>query len=147
MKSLVLLMFVVLFTGCSSVKKGPTFDGVSLGACPASPNCVSSLEEREGKHYLEEIGYSGSREETRAAILEAVKGEKNYEVVTEREDYIHVIFRSGFFKFIDDLEFYLPEDEKVIHFRSAARSGYSDFGVNRKRVERIRERFEGVEGK
>ncbi|GLI56226.1 hypothetical protein PM10SUCC1_17400 [Propionigenium maris DSM 9537] len=145
MKSLVLLMFVVLFTGCSSVKKGPTFDGVSLGACPASPNCVSSLEEREGKHYLEEIGYRGSREEAVADILEAVKMEKNYEIVTEREDYIHVIFRSGFFKFIDDLELYLPEDERGIHFRSAARSGYSDFGVNRKRVERIRERFEARE--
>lgn len=145
MKSLVLLMFVVVFTGCSSVKKGPTFDGISLGSCPSSPNCVSSLEEREGKHYLEEISYSGSREEAWADILEAVKLEKNYEVVTEREDYIHVIFRSGVFKFIDDLELYLPEDEKVIHFRSAARSGYSDFGVNRKRVERIRERFEGAE--
>ncbi len=145
MKSLVLLMFVVLFTGCSSVKKGPTFDGVSLGACPASPNCVSSLEKREGKHYLEEITYSGSREQALASILEAVKGEKNYEVVTQRQDYVHIIFRSGFFKFIDDLELYLPEDEEVIHFRSAARSGYSDFGVNRKRMDRIRERFEAGE--
>ncbi len=145
MKSLVLLMFVVVFTGCSSVKKGPTFDGVSLGACPTSPNCVSSLEDTEGKHYLEEISYTGSREEAIAAILEAVKNEKNYEIVAQREDYIHVIFRSGVFKFIDDLELYLPEDEGVIHFRSAARSGYSDFGVNRKRVERIRKEFQTIE--
>lgn len=145
MKVLVLLMFTVLVTGCSSVKKGPTFDGVSLGACPTSPNCVSSLEDQEGKHYSEEMSYSGTREEAKAAILEAVEGEKNFEVVVVEEDYIHVIFRSGFFKFIDDLEFYFPEERKVIHFRSAARSGYSDFGVNRKRLERIRERFEAGE--
>ena len=30
---------------------------------------------------------------------------------------------------------------KVIHFRSASRIGYSDMGVNRKRMERIRGLF------
>ena len=145
MKALVLLIFTILVTGCSSVKKGPTFDGVSLGACPASPNCVSSLEEKAGKHYSEEINYKGTREDAKAAILEAVEMEKNSEVVVVEKDYIHVIFKSGFFKFIDDLELYFPEEKKIIHFRSAARSGYSDFGVNRKRVERIRKSFEAAE--
>ncbi|NEQ68950.1 MAG: DUF1499 domain-containing protein, partial [Symploca sp. SIO2D2] len=31
-----------------------------------------------------------------------------------------------------------PEDEKVIHLRSASRLGESDLGVNRRRLEQIR---------
>lgn len=143
MKVIMLSLFVLLATGCSSAKRGPTFDGVNLGSCPTSPNCVSSLEDMEGKHYSEEIGYTGSREEARSAILEIIEGEKNSQVVLAEENYIHAIFKSGFFKFIDDLELYFPEDKKVIHFRSAARSGYSDFGVNRKRIEKIKEKFKG----
>jgi uncharacterized protein (DUF1499 family) len=42
--------------------------------------------------------------------------------------------------FVDDVEFYFP-DEPIIHVKSASRIGYSDFGVNRERVEKIRELF------
>jgi uncharacterized protein (DUF1499 family) len=49
-------------------------------------------------------------------------------VVTEEPGYIHA-------------EFLFPADESVIQVRSASRVGYSDMGVNRKRLERLRERF------
>jgi uncharacterized protein (DUF1499 family) len=42
---------------------------------------------------------------------------------------------------VDDLEFHLDASARVIHVRSAARLGYSDFGVNRKRIEAIRAQF------
>ena len=42
--------------------------------------------------------------------------------------------------FVDDVEFYC--DGTAIQVRSASRLGYSDLGVNRKRVEAIREAFE-----
>ncbi len=45
------------------------------------------------------------------------------------------------FGFIDDVEFYLLESENLIHYRSAARSGRSDLGVNRARMDRLIERF------
>ena len=44
--------------------------------------------------------------------------------------------------FVDDVEFYLKAgatEETVIQVRSASRLGYSDMGVNRERVEGIRE--------
>lgn len=53
----------------------------------------------------------------------------------------HAKVRSSFFKFVDDVEFYFPKDKNIIHIRSLARTGYSDFGVNRKRMEKIRVRF------
>jgi uncharacterized protein (DUF1499 family) len=62
-------------------------------------------------------------------------------IVEEKDDYLHAEARSLIFRFVDDVEFYLPAPEKVIHVRSASRVGYSDMGVNRKRVEEIRRRF------
>ena len=45
--------------------------------------------------------------------------------------------------FVDDVEFYFP-NESIIHVRSASRMGYSDLGVNRKRIETIRQRFDAL---
>ena len=45
------------------------------------------------------------------------------------------------FRFVDDVEFHLRSAEGVIAVRSASRIGTSDFGVNRRRVERIRDRL------
>ena len=43
---------------------------------------------------------------------------------------------------IDDVEFYFPPDERIIHVRSESRTGYYDFGANRRRVERLRNELE-----
>jgi uncharacterized protein (DUF1499 family) len=39
---------------------------------------------------------------------------------------------------VDDVEILFDDASKTIHFRSAARSGYYDFGVNRRRMEKVR---------
>ena len=62
-------------------------------------------------------------------------------IVTVEASYLHVEFRSAFFRFVDDVEFLIDTEDQVIHFRSASRVGYSDLGVNRRRMERIREAF------
>ena len=146
MKLLTVFIFTLFLTSCSSTEKGPTFDGVSLGSCPDSPNCISSVETRES-HYTEKLVYTGDRAETRGALLSILKTEENSEIVISTDEYIHVVYRSKFFRFKDDLEFHLPSDEKAVHMRSAARSGYTDFGVNRKRVERIKKKFYSLTGK
>jgi len=45
---------------------------------------------------------------------------------------------------VDDVEFRIDEAAGVIHVRSASRKGYWDLGVNRRRVEAIREAFGNV---
>jgi len=139
MKLLTVLFFTMLLTACSNAKKGPTFDGVTLGSCPDSPNCISSLDERE-EHYYEELTYSTDRATASAVILDAAKV-GNYEVITSSEEYVHILYKTKVFRFKDDLEFFLPADKKVIHMRSAARLGHSDFGVNRKRLDVIKGNF------
>lgn len=53
-------------------------------------------------------------------------------IITETDNYLHVEYRA--FVFIDDVEFYFPKDEPVIHVRSASRVGHSDMGANKRRV-------------
>ena len=62
---------------------------------------------------------------------------KRARIVTAEERYIHAEFTSAFFRFVDD-------GTRTIHVRSASRVGYSDFGVNRRRVEEIRARFDAL---
>jgi uncharacterized protein (DUF1499 family) len=49
--------------------------------------------------------------------------------------------RSRVFRFVDDLTLHLSAAENIVHIRSASRIGYSDFGVNRSRVENLREKL------
>ncbi len=52
-------------------------------------------------------------------------------------------FKSRVFQFIDDLELFLDPLNGIISIRSAARTGYWDFGVNRRRVEQLRHALQG----
>jgi uncharacterized protein (DUF1499 family) len=83
---------------------------------------------------------SDSDIETLGTLLEAMSGSR---VVTQTQTYIHAEFRSRIFRFIDDLELLLDEDQGVIQIRSASRSGYSDLGANRNRVEALRRLYLG----
>lgn len=65
----------------------------------------------------------------------------NAEMVEVTDHYVHAKFTSRFFPFVDDVEFCMDDDLKMIHVRSSSRVGYFDFGVNRRRIERIRAKF------
>jgi uncharacterized protein (DUF1499 family) len=138
-----LILSLVLLVGCSATPQKET--GIVEGSfypCPTSPNCVSSMAPKEDSHYIEPIVYNNiTRDLAKIKILTILKTLKNTTVVEDRDEYIHAEVRSSFFKFIDHVEFYLPKDQNIIHVRSLAKSGYSDFGVNRKRMEKIRVRF------
>jgi len=55
----------------------------------------------------------------------------------ESLNYLHYTFKSKIFGFTDDVEFLIDAGQKLIHFRSASRTGYSDMGVNKKRMTKI----------
>ena len=58
--------------------------------------------------------------------------------VVAETDYLHAECASAIFGFVDDLELHLRTTEGMIAVRSAARLGYSDLGVNRRRIENLR---------
>ncbi|MCX5820029.1 MAG: DUF1499 domain-containing protein [Deltaproteobacteria bacterium] len=139
-----LLCLVVMMVGCSGNRHSQM--GVTVGrlaACPDSPNCVSS-QSADRRHAIDPLRYEGTAEKARERLVEAVSGMKRARIVAAEERYLHAEFTSAFFRFVDDVEFLLDDGTKTIHVRSASRVGYSDLGVNRRRVEEIRSRFDAL---
>jgi len=108
-----------------------------LKSAPPSPNAVSS-QAAGGHHQIAPLRYNGTSEPAMAALKSIIESTQRTSIVEERADYLYAEFTSKLIGYVDDVEFYFPPNEPVIHVRSASRLGYSDFGVNRKRIEDIR---------
>jgi uncharacterized protein (DUF1499 family) len=111
-----------------------------LADCPSSPNCVST-QAGDAEHRMEPIPFTGSSDEAMQRIKTLVAEMPRTKIVTVADNYLHVEFRSAFFRFVDDVEFLVDSETQIIHFRSASRVGHSDLGVNRHRMEQIRKAF------
>jgi uncharacterized protein (DUF1499 family) len=138
-----LMVGLMIMTGCKQA------DSLTAGLqdgkfrpCPDKRNCVCTQDPVE-RHRIEPIGYAGIQDEAREKLLMIIRHMEHSTLVTAEPNYIHAEFRSAFFEFVDDVEFLFDDTAKLIHFRSAARTGYYDFNVNRKRMEEIRKRFLG----
>jgi uncharacterized protein (DUF1499 family) len=81
----------------------------------------------------------GSGPETVARIRRIVEAMPGAKVVQARDDYLYVQFSTRWMKFVDDAEFWFDPAAGVVQLRSASRVGRKDFGVNRARVESIRQ--------
>jgi uncharacterized protein (DUF1499 family) len=133
-----LLSLGLLLAGCTGTR--PVNLGVhngKLAPCPASPNCVSS-QGSDREHSIEPLRYTGSPGEAMDRLKKIVISMKRSRIITETGSYIHAEYTSALFRFVDDVEFFLDERAAVIQVRSSSRIGYSDLGVNRKRIEDIR---------
>ncbi|MGC9311860.1 MAG: DUF1499 domain-containing protein [Sediminispirochaetaceae bacterium] len=137
-----LCLVSIMVGACSSAPQNSIgMQNSSFRPCPDSPNCVSSMAS-DSEHAVQPLAYSGmTMDEARASIVSILETAKRCRIITMEERYIHAEFRSLVFRFVDDVEFYFPGDASIVHVKSASRLGYSDFGVNRKRVEQIRSAF------
>jgi uncharacterized protein (DUF1499 family) len=77
-------------------------------------------------------------EEVRDALTAILEAE-GMRVVQREQDYLRAEAVSRVFRFVDDVEFEILPEEGSIQVRSASRVGYWDFGVNRRRIERVRD--------
>ena len=112
-----------------------------LRPCPESPNCISS-ESTNPKQSIEPLRYETSMAEARTKLQRLVESMNRTTVLAETSNYLHVAFRVPLTGFVDDVEFRFDEGQKVIHMRSASRTGYWDLGVNRRRLVTIREAWD-----
>ena len=113
-----------------------------LASCPNSPNCVSSQTQPSDKvHYVEALTYTSTPEEALTKLKAVIESSPRTKIITETDSYLYAEFKSALMGYVDDVEFYIEKDTQKIHVRSASRLGQSDLGVNRKRVETIREKF------
>ena len=134
-----IISFSIIISSCAG--KAPTTIG-QFAVCPETPNCVST-KNINTKNYISPIYYKGSLDSAKRFLLLAIKPIKSVSIKKELEQFIHIEVTSKIFGFVDDVEFYLNEPG-IIHFRSASRLGYSDLGVNRERMETIRNTFQNL---
>ncbi|QDU08994.1 DUF1499 domain-containing protein [Gimesia aquarii] len=111
-----------------------------LSPCPDSPNCVCSQCESP-IHFIEPIKFSGSGEKALKRLAEILSQQQGCRIINHEGDYLYAEFCSFFFRFVDDVEFWVDSSENVIQVRSASRVGYSDMGTNRKRIDKLRQLF------
>lgn len=108
-----------------------------LPACPDKPNCVCSQASDE-RHAIAPLSFTGSPERAHAALLAVLRAMPRTRVVLDEPLHLRAECRSLIFRFVDDVELVIDPKASVVHVRSASRTGYSDLGVNRRRVEGIR---------
>ena len=134
-----ILMMGVSACASSDTTASGSFDPTTqeFAPCPDSPNCVSTAATDE-RHAIEPYVTDGSTSGTKTRIVNIINAMPRSTIVSDEDNYLHVEFRSRIFRFVDDVEFFFDEADGLVQFRSAARSGRSDLGVNRKRMEEIR---------
>ena len=106
-----------------------------LKPCPDKPNCINSEYSEDKAHYIKPLVYSA---ESAADIMKLVKTtliDMEGDIVEDQADYVHAVFTSKWLKFKDDVEIRNDQLSRTLHLRSASRTGYYDFGVNRQRLE------------
>ena len=131
-------LFVYLSIDSRRARETGLLNG-KLRPCPGTPNCVVS--ENSGKDsYIEPLTFSGEPGAAWEHAKEALTG-LGGRIEKDTGDYLWATFRSRVWRFVDDTELRLDAAGKVIHVRSASRVGKGDLGVNRKRVERLRDLF------
>lgn len=107
----------------------------SLSPCSSKPNCVSSEDDTQPEKKVEPL--KSNLKAARDAII-ATGGT----ITAETDSYVAATYMSKVYKFVDDVELRDAGDGRV-HIRSASRVGYSDRGMNRKRVAAIRAALQG----
>jgi len=101
-----------------------------LAETGTAPNSVSSEDDVQPEKQVAPL--NGSLETIKAAIIAS-----GGTITSETDSYVSATYMSKLFKFVDDVEIRHDKDN-IWQIRSASRVGYSDRGVNRKRVEAIR---------
>ncbi|HSU79089.1 MAG TPA: DUF1499 domain-containing protein [Candidatus Angelobacter sp.] len=125
------------------MKKEPAIGLVNgqLGACPKTPNCVSTNQE-DLNRYMLPIKYDGlTLEEAKAILREVLTTLPKLSVVKDEGAYLHAEAQTMIFEYTQDVEFLFDEATRELHFKSASRVGYTDFGSNKRRMQAVVARF------
>jgi uncharacterized protein (DUF1499 family) len=116
----------------------PTNLGVksgNLADCPSSPNCVNS-QSTNPQSQIDPLPLVSISD-----LKKVIAAMERTTIIEATDSYLYAEFKSKLMGYVDDVEFYLDPAAKVIQVRSASRLGQSDLGVNRQRIETIRQKL------
>lgn len=126
----ILLALTLLWGVLGSRPEALGVQGGRLLPCPATPNCVSSFG--SGEHGMEAISYVGPPARAMDAAVQTLAELPRATLINREGRYARFTVRSAVMRFVDDVEVLVTDTH--VHFRSAARLGEDDFGVNRARM-------------
>ncbi len=126
-----------LFSGTRPARLGVT-DGKLAPVRTQNSNAVSSFATTE-YHRIAPLAAGSDPAATFERLAQIVAGRPGARIITREPNYLYAEFATKWMKFVDDVEFLLDADGHVIHVRSASRLGRNDLGVNRARIEAIRQ--------
>lgn len=126
----ILLPLVQISCGSNKADMKSSYNDINpLPSCPDTPNCVRTATLLESDS---------------TAVMRALIGvlEDEAETVESNADSLSIdaVYRIPVFGWRDDVNIQLKEEtanKTVLFIRSASREGYSDLGVNNRRVKRI----------
>lgn len=110
-----------------------------LQPCKFTQNCVCT-EAFDNKN-ADPINISSMTAEVAWARLKNAVIATGGNIEMDDGDHLWAVYTTPLFRFKDDFEARLDNEEGVIHLRSASRVGHGDLGTNRKRVKNIIEVF------
>jgi len=133
------IAFAAALLACAGTRPADVgVHGAALRPCPSTPNCVSS-DAGDAPHRVAALELAVPAAEAWPAVVAAVGDLPRTAIVAQTSDFLHAECSSAVLRFVDDLELHLRSAEGVVAVRSASRLGRGDMGVNRRRVERLRE--------
>lgn len=109
-----------------------------LGDCSGPPRCVSS-QAADPERRVKPLRYAGSAEAARESLVAHIRDQPRTEIVTNSDCYVHATYTSAIMGYTDDVELWFCNEPGKVELRSSSRIGYYDFGVNRERVDMLRD--------
>jgi uncharacterized protein (DUF1499 family) len=112
-----------------------------------TPNSVSSQARLWPDHPQREyadiapLALRGDGIATIGRLKQLLQAQAGIRIAESRPDYLYLECTTRLLRFVDDLELWFDPANGVIQVRSSSRLGRRDFGVNRQRVEALRERL------
>lgn len=127
-------LLLMILLSCSTKRNG-LMDN-KLPPCPNSPNCVVTLYPEDQKHHMQPLKLKETKN-VLATVKKIMLTRERVKLISKKGNRLHFTQTSRIFRFKDDIQFDLDEEQKTLHFRSASQLGRSDFGVNRERMNEV----------
>ena len=130
---------LLVLSGChSQTVQKPGAAVIQQLVCPETPNCVSSdASSLETEHFIEPLTLIRPADQAWPLILSILSSMPRTQVISRTDRVVHAEVSSAVFGFVDDVVLSIEGDQLMRY--SASRVGYSDLGVNRRRMNRLGE--------
>lgn len=145
------LLIIMMLLITSSIQAEQISQGVStlesnhqLKACPDTPNCINTEYPEKTDQYIPPLVYDETKADKVMTMAKNIILQMGGSIIKEEPNYLAATFTSMIFRFVDDFEVRNDIKHHSLQIRSASRTGYSDFGVNKRRVEEFSKQFDSL---